>query len=149
MQFETLEHAYTEKTNDWYAVVIIIAASFVAVEFMMNNFLLIALTIVATSTFIMMAARKPKLVPVEIRKNGIRFGENLITYQSLDGFAIVDYTPERRLLLESKRTLLPLIVIHLPPEVDSEELHVELSQYLLEKNLHESIPQIIMERIGF
>lgn len=149
MEWEALEHSYTHKTNDWYASAILIAGSLIAVEFLMNNFLLVTLTFIATATFILMASREPGMVRVEIRKNGVRVGETLYPYQSLDGFAIIEYTPERRLLLESKRVFMPLIVIHIDHDIDTEELHSELAQYIPEKALHESLPQLLMERLGF
>ncbi len=149
MEWDAPEHSYTEKTNDWYASAILIAGSLVAVEFLMNNFLLVTLTFIATITFLLMAARKPEMIHVEIRKNGIRMGGTLYPYQSLDGFAVIDYTPERRLLLESTKIFMPLIVIHLPHELDVEDLHSELINHIPEKALHESLPQIIMERLGF
>ena len=149
MEWETLEHTYTEKTNDWYASAILIAGSLIALEFLFNNFLLITLTIIGTITFLLMAAKRPDIVRVEVRKNGIRVGETLFPYQMLDGFSIIDYTPERRLLLRSTRTFMPLIVIHIDDEVDVEELHDLLAHYLPELELHESIPQLLMERLGF
>ena len=149
MEWDALEHSYTEKSNDWYASAILIAGSLIAVEFLMNNFLLVTLTFIATITFLLMAARKPEVVHIEIRQNGVRMGSTLYPYQSLDGFSIIDYTPERRLLLESTRTFMPLIVIHIAHDVDIEELHSELVQYVPEKSLHESLPQLLMERLGF
>ena len=149
MEWDALEHSYTEKSNDWYASAILIAGSLIAVEFLMNNFLLVTLTFIATITFILMAARKPEVVHIEIRKNGIRVGNTLYPYQSLDGFSIIDYTPERRLLLESTRMFMPLLVVHIAHDIDTEELHSELVQYVPEKALHESLPQLLMERLGF
>ncbi len=149
MEWDTLEHSYTEKSNDWYASAILIAGALIAVEFLMSNFLLVTLTFIATITFLLTAARKPEIIHVAIQKNGIRVGNTLYPYQSLDGFAIIDYTPERRLLLESNRAIMPLIAIHLADEIDTEELHEELAQYVPEKELHESLPHMIMERLGF
>lgn len=149
MEWEALEHTYTEKNNDWYASVILIAGALVAVEFILNNFLLIALTIIATSTFLLMAARNPALIKVQIRKNAIRVGDVLYPYQTLDGFSIIDYTPERRLLIESTRVFMPLIVIHIADNIETEDLHEELKKYLPEKELHESLPQLLLERLGF
>ena len=149
MKWEVLEHSYTEKTNDWYASVIIIAGALVIVEFMMRNFLLIALTIIGTVTFILAAARRPEMITVETKRSGIRVDNTFYPYQSLDGFAIIDYTPEPRLLLESNRRLMPLIVVHLPDDLDPEDLHEELSQYIPEKELHESLPHLLLERVGF
>ena len=149
MEWEALEHSYTEKNNDWYASAILISGSLVAVEFLLNNFLLITLTIIATISFLLMAAKKPNLVHVQIRKNGIRIGETLYPYQMLDGFSIIEYTPERRLLLESRRSFMPLIVVHIADDINIEDLHEEIAHYLPERELHESIPQLLMERVGF
>ena len=149
MEWEVLQHSYTEKNNDWYASVIIIAGALVVVEFMMNNFLLIALTIIATCAFILAAARRPDMMKVEIKKNGIRIEDTFYPYHNLDAFAIIDYTPERRLLLESTKKMMPLIVVHMPDDLDPEELRAELEQYLPEKELHESLPHLLFERFGF
>ena len=149
MEWDTLEHSYNEKTNDWYASVILIAGALVAVEFLMSSFLLVTLTFIATITFLLTAARKPEMVHVELRKNGVLVENTLYPYQSLDGFAIIDYTPERRLLLESTRRLMPLIVIHIADNVDTEDLHEAMAQYVPEKDLHESVPHLLLERFGF
>jgi hypothetical protein len=149
MEWEALEHSYSEKTNDWYASAILISGSLIAVEFLLNNFLLITLTVIATVAFLLMAAKKPDMVHVQIRKNGIRVGEILYPYQMLEGFSVIEYTPERRLLLQSTRTFMPLIVIHIADDIDVEELHDELAHYLPERELHESVPQLLMERLGF
>ncbi|OGZ05788.1 MAG: hypothetical protein A2942_00830 [Candidatus Lloydbacteria bacterium RIFCSPLOWO2_01_FULL_50_20] len=149
MEWETLEHKYTEKTNDWYASVILITGSLVAVEFLFNNFLLITLTVVGTFAFLLLAVRRPELVSVEVRSSGIRMGNTLYPYVSLDGFAITEHGEERKLLLESNRHLLPLIVVPISDEIYADELRDLLAQYLPEKELHESLPHLLFERLGF
>ena len=149
MEWSTLEHPYTEKTNDWYASVILISGALIAVEFLINNFLLITLTIIATATFILLAARKPEMMHVEIGSQGIRAGNILYSYHSLDAFAVVEYHHETRLLLESNKHIMPLIVIPVPEDVDLEELHTVLGQYLEEKELHESLAHLLLEKLGF
>ncbi|MDO8520543.1 MAG: hypothetical protein Q7S52_00315 [bacterium] len=149
MQWETLEHQYKEKTNDWYASVIIIAGALIAIEFFLNNFLLITLTVVGTIAFLLLAVRRPELMHVEVGGRGVRAGNILYPYSSLDGFAIAEYPHERRLLLESNRHFLPLIVIPIPDEVATDDIHDTLVQYLPEKELHESFPHLLFERLGF
>jgi hypothetical protein len=149
MEWEAFEHSYSEKNNDWYASAILIAGALVAVEFALNNFLAITLTVIATITFLLMAARKPALVKIQIRRNGVRVGDTLYPYRSLEGFAITDYAPERKLLLQSIKSFMPLIIIHIAEDVDTEDLHSELDHYIPERELHESLPQILMERLGF
>lgn len=149
MQWETLEHQYKEKTNDWYASVILIAGALVAVEFLLNNFLLITLTIVATIALLLLAVRRPELMHVEIGRSGVRAGNLLYPYSSLDGFAVAKYGEEERLLLESNRHFLPLIVIPIPGTINPDDVHTALAQYLPEKELHESLPHLLFERLGF
>ncbi|MEK7118822.1 MAG: hypothetical protein AAB869_04385 [Patescibacteria group bacterium] len=149
MEWETLEHSYTEKTNDWFASVILIAGALVAVEFLFKNFLLIILTIVGTFAFLLLAVRRPELMHVEVTGSGVRAGNTLYPYVSLDGFAIVEYSTERKLLLESNRHLMPLIVIPVSDGINHDELHDLLAQYLPDKELHESLPHLLFERLGF
>lgn len=149
MEWEILEHRYTEKTNDWYASVILIAGALVAIEFLLNNFLLITLTVIGTFAFLLLAVRRPELMHVEVRNSGIRAGNILYPYVSLDGFAIGEYKEGRRLLLESNRRLMPLVVIPVSDDVSADELRDLLAQYLPEKELHESLPHLLFERLGF
>ena len=149
MEWDTLEHSYTEKTNDWYASVIIIAGAGIALGFLLGNFLIVTLIFIGTIAFILMAAKRPEEVHVQILRKGIRVGDTLYPYRTLDGFAIIDYTPQHRLLLESSRIFIPIISIHISDDIDIDDLHEEVNQYLPEKDLHESLPQLLMERIGF
>ncbi len=149
MEWKTLEHSYTEKTNDWYASAILISGSLIAVEFLMHQLLLVTLTFVATIAIILLAARRPEVITIEIRKNGIRSGDVFYPYHNFDGFAIMEYFGEPRLLLESNRHFLPLIVIHISHEVDLEDLHELMSHYLPEKELHESFFHLLFEKLGF
>ena len=149
MQWETLEHFYTEKTNDWYASVILISGALVAVEFLSNNFLLITLTIIGTITFILLAARRPEIMHVEISQRGVRAGNILYAFHTLDAYAIAEYNHETRLLLESNRRIMPLIVVPIADNVDIEELREVMNKHLPEKELHESFPHLLLEKFGF
>lgn len=149
MEWDTLEHSYTKKTNDWYASVIVIAGAVIAVEFLVGNFLLIILTFIGTATFLLLTARQPNMMHVEITKKGIRAGNTLYPFSDLNGFAVAEYEHERRLLLESNRQVVPLHVVPLPLEIDVDNLSEVLSAYIPEKDLREPIPYLIFERLGF
>lgn len=149
MEWDTLEHSYHEKTNDWYLSVILIAVALITVEFFMNNFLLITLTFIGTITFILLAARIPEMIHVEIRDMGIREGNLLYPYQSLDAYTVTTDGHEMKLLLESNRRLMPLIVIPISDDVDPDQVRVELDKHLPEKELHESLAHLLLERLGF
>ncbi|OGZ05490.1 MAG: hypothetical protein A2845_05760 [Candidatus Lloydbacteria bacterium RIFCSPHIGHO2_01_FULL_49_22] len=149
MEWDTLEHSYHEKTNDWYLSVILIASALIIVEFFMNNFLLITLTFIGTIAFVLLAARIPEMIHIEIREMGIREGDLLYPYQSLDAYTVTTYEHETKLLLESNRRLMPLIVIPIPDDIDPDQVRVELDKHLPEKELHESFAHLLLERLGF
>ena len=149
MEWDTLEHTYYEKTNDWYASVILIATALIIVEFLFGNFLMITLTVIGTITFILLSARKPEVMHVEIVKTGIRAGNLLYSFNSLEGYAIAEYHHEDRLLLKSSRHIMPLIVIPISEEVDVNMLREILDENLSEEELHESLAHLLLERLGF
>jgi hypothetical protein len=149
MEWDTLEHPEIHHTNDWYASVIIIAGALIAVSFLYKNFLFVTLIFVGTFALLLLAARKPQMMHVDIRKTGVREGNILHPYQSLDGFSVIEYHDGHRLLLESNRRLMPLIVISVPSTINADALHDMLAKYLPVKELHESIPHQLMEKLGF
>jgi hypothetical protein len=150
MEWDTLEHAEVEHTNDWKASVILVAGALIAVEFLFGYFLGVILTFIATATLLLMAARKPEMIHVEIKKTGIRAGTLFYPFRTLDGFSVIEHSEkEHRLLLESNHRLMPLIVIPVADTVDPEDLHEFLSGFIPEKELHESLPHLLMERLGF
>lgn len=149
MEWDTLEHAEVEHTNDWKASVVLIAGALIAIGFLFGNFLLVVLIFIATVALLLMAARKPAMIHVEIKKSGVREGTLYYPFRTLDGFSIVEHGDAHRLLLESNHRLMPLIVIPIADTVDPEELHEFLERFIPEKELHESLPHLLMERLGF
>lgn len=149
MEWDTLEHAHIERTNDWYASMILIAGALIAVEFIFGNFILVILTFVATAALLLMSAQKPEMIRVEITKSGIRAGTLFYPIRTLDGFSVTEHSEGHKLLLESNHRLMPLIVIPIAESVNPEELREFLSNFAPEKELYESLPHQLMEKLGF
>lgn len=149
MEWDTLEHAEVEHSNDWKASVILIAGALIAVSFLFGNFLLVVLVFIATVALLLMAGRKPEMIHVEIKRNGILAGTLFYPFRTLDGFNVIAHGDEHRLLLESNHRLMPLIVIPVSDTIDPEDLHEFLSKFIPEKELHESLPHLLMEKLGF
>jgi len=149
MEWDIFEHSYTERSNDWKASVIIIAASFVALELFLHNYLLAVLTIIATGTLILLAGRKPNLMHVTLNNKGILAGNTFYPYNTLDAFSVATHGTHHKILIESKKTIMPLIIVPVPEEVDPETVHAFLSAYLEDKDLEEPFLHLIMEYFGF
>lgn len=149
MEWETLEHTYTEKTNDWYAAVIMIAGGLIAAGFYINNIMMVVLVVVGTAAFLLQASRQPKVTTIQIGRSGIRAGGTFYPFNTLDAFCIVEHPRENKILLESTKTFMPLVVIPVHPDVDLGELHDILTEYLPEKEMQEPISHVLFERLGF
>ena len=149
MEWDVPEHLYFEKSNDWYASVIIIAGALVALEFLLQNFLIIVLTIIATVAIILVSSRKPEMMHVAIGNLGIRASNTLYPFSSLDAFAVVEHPHENKILLESNRHMMPLIYIPIPEDADLGEIRELLLDYLPEKDLRESPLHLLLEKLGF
>lgn len=149
MQWDVLEHTYTEKSNDWYASVFIIAGALVALMFYLKNYLSVALVIIGTFTFLLLAVRKPEIITVKLTKSGITAGDTTYPYSTLDAFSVYEHENVHKIILESKSFFAPLHVIPIAEGVDLEEVREFLLDYLPEKEMHEPLAHILMERLEF
>lgn len=149
MEWDVPEYHHQEKNSNWFAAAIVIAGSLIAVEFMFNQFVLIALTVTATAAFLLVAKREPNMMRVEIKKTGIRAGNMFYPFANLDGFAVIDHPHEHKILLESTKAFMPIIVVPIARDIDLEVLHDQLAEFLPVKELREPLGHILFERLGF
>lgn len=149
MEWDVPEHLYYEKSNDWIAAVLVIAFVLVAAEVFYHSYLLVVLTLIATFTFLLLSVRKPKILRVAITRSGIRAGNTFYPFSSLDAFAVIDHPKEHKILLESAKPYLPLIVIPIADTVDREEIWEALSRNLPSKELREPFSHILFDYLGF
>jgi hypothetical protein len=149
ISWQALEYKHKEKTNDWYWAVIIIAISIAITAFILGNGLFGILIIIGTATLIMFSTRGPEVINIKIDQRGLVVGKDLYPFATLEEFW-VDITDDHnhKILLKSKKTLMPLITIPLEEHhhLDVREL---LLHYLPEKEMHEPLSHKIMERLGF
>jgi hypothetical protein len=82
---------------------------------------------------------------------GVRIDNKLFPYATLEAFWVQDNNEHNRvseLLIRSKRTMVPLLVIPLDG-VNTEEVRDFLLYNLLEKEMEESLSHVILESLGF
>jgi hypothetical protein len=149
MEWDVQEHLYFEKSNDWLASVGIITAALAVLAFMFNNILLMVLIIVAAATIVIVHARKPEMMHVSIGDIGVRAGNTLYPFSSLEGFSVVEHPMEHKIILESNRHFMPHIYIPIADDVDLGEVRRELLKHIQELDLRESMMHMWLERWGF
>jgi len=149
ISWQILEYKKNEKTNDWYWAVIIIALSVVVISFIENDGLFAVFVIIATAMLIMFSLREPKLITVTLDSRGFVVDKDMYPFASIESFWIdISDTNEPKILLKSKKTFVPLIVIPI-----QEYHHLDIRNLLLlslpEVEHHEPLSQKIFEKLGF
>lgn len=147
--WEAPEHHHIEKGSDWFWVLGIIAACGAIAAFFLGNYLFALVILLGSGVVALRTVKPPRVVPFMVGRRGVRAGEKLFPYSSLESFCI-DEEDERgpQLLLKSSRLHMPLIVMPIPEEhlYDIEEL---LRERLPEEELHEPLGHKLLELFGF
>lgn len=140
--------------TDWYWAVGIISISLAVAFVIVGNTLLSIIILIGMGTLLMHAKREPRILDYRISKKGIRAGETLYLWETLESFWILDrsedlkYQHGPKILLTSKKPLMPHIAIPLDDDV-VDEVYQILSNMVPEEYQVEPFPERIMRRIGF
>ncbi len=149
LEWDAPEYLHEEKSSDWYWSLGIIAASVAFLCILFNNLLFAVFIILAAFAAGMHAARPPRLIDVRVAPRGILSHNVLYTFDSLESFWIEERENDPRLLIKSKKLLMPLIVVPISPHVDLDEIRDYLLTFLPEVEHHESLGHRLLEYFGF
>ena len=99
----------------------------------------------------MFSVKKPRIINCEINEHGVLVDrKTLYIYSEIESFWVEEanhqHTP--RLLMKSRRTFAPLIVVPLG-QVEPELARRAILAHATEEELHEPLSQLIMEYLGF
>lgn len=141
-------HFYVEKKQDWYWVVGIITLAITAVCIMFGQIIPAIFVVVAAVALVLIASRPPHYINCEINDRGIVVDKVLYPFLSLDAFWIPHDEPAPKLLLKSRKLLMPLFVIYIE-EVDPEAVREILLKYIAETEQREPFLKHVLERFGF
>lgn len=146
LEWQAFEHHHDEKNSDWYWAIGIVAVSMAATAIIVHNVIFGLFILVAATALSIHAARPPRLITMGVDDEGIIVGNIKYPYTSLEAFWV--HKQEHRLLLHSKRSLAPLIVLELG-DADAQTVREALAPRLAEQQLQEPLLQKVMEYLGF
>ncbi len=92
--------------------------------------------------------RIPQNIEYEINQRGIIINNDLHPYTTLEAFWIELRFTEPKIILKSKKALLPYLIIPIH-EDDIDEIFAVLNEFLEEKELAEPASHKVMEYLGF
>ena len=147
--WEAPEHHHEEKSGDWYWALGIIAIAAAAVAVIFSDVLFAVVILLAASTMIVVAHRKPKMMDFAVMTRGIRVGNELYPYSTLESYYIDEENLSGpQLLVKSQKLFMPLLILPIPEEHvdDIEDL---ISARLPEEHLEEPLAHKLMEFFGF
>lgn len=148
LKWSAPEYHHYERSTDWFWAVGIIAVSIAILSFFFNNALFGILILLSAGILIFYVLRVPDDVQYEINQRGVMINNDLHPYLTLEAFWLETRAGEPKLILKSKKTLQPFIII--PVHEDSaDEVAGILRENLEEKELIEPTAHKVMEYLGF
>ena len=151
INWETVDHIKEEKSSDWFWIVGIIAVAAAVLAIFFNNILFALLILLSAFASFMLANTPQRYITCEINRKGVQVEDILYPYSSLESFYVIDEDgyDRDRILIKSKKMLIPLIIIPLGETVDPEEIRDYLLEYMDEEEMYEPLSQRIMTMLGF
>ncbi|MFA6315326.1 MAG: hypothetical protein WC648_03100 [Candidatus Paceibacterota bacterium] len=142
------EHIHREKSPDWYWAVGIITLALAVVAFIFGNIITGIFVLIAAVALVLNASKHPNHVYHEINDRGIIVGNTLYSFLSIDSFWIPHDEVPAKLILKSRKTFMPYIVIYID-EVDAEAVRETMQNFIAETEHHEPFLKHVLERFGF
>lgn len=147
--WEAPAHHHIEKSSDWFWALGIITVSASAAAFFFGNFLFAILIIIAACIMALLANREPQTVSYAVTPRGLRVGDRLYPYSTLEAFYIdEDHEDGPQLLARSQKLFMHLIIMPIPDE-HVEDIEDILENRLPEEEIEEPLGTKILEIFGF
>ncbi|MFA7252413.1 MAG: hypothetical protein WC027_00980 [Candidatus Paceibacterota bacterium] len=148
LTWQAPEYNHYERSTDWFWAVGIITVCIAVLAFIYNNALFGILILLSAGILVFYTFREPSMVDYEINQRGVIVGKDLHPYLTIESFWIETRQGEPKIILKSKKNLLPYIIIPIHEESVDEVANV-LAEFLEEKELQEPAAHKIMEYLGF
>jgi hypothetical protein len=151
IRWQAPEYPFHKKNVDWYWWFGLITIGLIALAIYLNNILFAFVIGIGAFASLLFAVRPPRTLDYEANTRGIRAEKKLYPYQTLSHFWIHDQAgenTEKVLLLESKKHMMPLLILPLG-NANIDELRHFLLDFMEEREIHEPLGQKIMEWLGF
>ena len=142
------EHFHVEKRQDWYWSVGIVTLTISAVSIILGNIITGIFVLVAAVALVIHASHPPRIVYHEINDRGLIVHDKFYSFLNLESFWIPHDDIPPRLILKSRKMMMPYIVIFID-ECDPEDIREVMLKYIAETEHHEHFLHRVLERLGF
>lgn len=147
--WEAPAHHHIEKGHDWFWAIGLVAVAGSVAAFALGNALFGVVILLGAISMIIFGLSTPHMVFFAVTTRGIRIEHELYPFSSLDSFCIdEDHVHGPHLFVKSKKLLMPLIILPIPPEY-IDEIDELVGARLPEEELEEPIATRLLEFFGF
>ena len=148
LKWSAPEYHHYERSKDWFWAVGIITVCIAVLAFIFHNALFGVLILLSAGILVSYTIRVPRDVEYEISQRGITVDKELHPYTTLEAFWVETSGIGSKIILKSKKAILPYIIIPVHEE-DADEMAAILRNFLEEKELAEPSSHKVMEYLGF
>jgi hypothetical protein len=149
LEWEANEFQEKRKKPDWFWALGVIAIAGSAAAFIKGNFLFGIFIVLAATAMMVFGSAKPKRIKYTITIDGIIYDGRFYPFERLKSFWIDDFMEEKRLLVKSDKTIMPILIIPFEDDETGDYIFTILSEVLEQEELQEPIAHKIMDRLGF
>ena len=142
------EHIHTEKQPDWYWIVGVITLAIAAVCFIFGNIVPGIFVIVAAAGLVIHVSGPIKEIKYSINDRGLFIDDALYPFLSLESFWIPHDETPAKLIIKSRKTFMPLMVIYIQ-DTNPERIRDVLLKYIAETEHSEPLLKHLLEILGF
>lgn len=146
--WEALEYEPRNNSSDWYWTVGIITVALVVISILLGNTLFGILIALSSIILTAQTMRHPRTLEVAINKKGIRVDARVYDYEHLESFCVAEKEFVPKLIIKSKKLLMPHIIIRLDG-ADPYEVEAELKDHLPEELHYEPLAHKLLDYLGF
>jgi len=147
IKWSAYEYEHREKSADWYWAFGIITVSLLVAAILFNNVLLALVLFIGALAIILYTRKAPPLVSFEINERGLMINKRLYPWSSLQSFALMS-NPTTRIYIQSKKKLVPLIVVPFEPH-DYDYIRDFLLDFIEEVDHEDNLTEKILDYLGF
>ena len=148
LKWSAPEYHHYERSKDWFWAVGIITICISVLAFVFNNALFGVLILLSAGILIFYTLRPPEEVEYEINQKGIIVGKDLHPYLTIESFWVENRGAEPKIILKSKKAIMPYIIIPVHQD-DADEMAAVLREFIEERELAEPSSHKVMEYLGF
>jgi len=149
VEWEAFEYKQKRKKPDWFWALGIIAIAGSTVAFIYGNFLFGIFIILAAVSMMFFGKARPQKVYYAITVDGVIYDGRFYSYKRLKSFWMEERGGEKRLLIKSDKTFVPIMVLPFENDEVGDIIYDILSNILEQEEIQESHAHKIMDRLGF